>query len=397
MFENVTRVKHVALFAAVVFLTSAASAQNASDQTNVFGTPKVGGQEKIGLQSVEYRLGIYSKNDAGNGFSAGNPFLDEDLTVIEPAVIWNYGLSKRSAVSVNVAYDWVSSASISRLNDRTQYPNSQQSGASGDFYIGVDTAYRYHVSDTMQVGTHLDFSKEYDYLSIGLGGNAAWKSENGNMHQSVAVNGYFDSLDIIRFNGVQESGDTRTSLSLTYLWDGVLTASSQAQLGSTISAQSGFLGAPYNSVFIESGGTPTEVPEVLPDSRLRYSVFGSYRYWIGKGMAAELASRFYSDDWGLTGISLEPRWYQMLSENLLARLRYRYYDQNASDFSGRFTTAQEFMTQDSDLDVLSSHTLGLRFVGYQHGQQGWDAGVDYIMRSDHLDHIVASFGYLWTF
>jgi len=397
MFEIVTTVKHAALLVAAVFLTSTASAQNASDQQNVFGTPKVGGKEKVGLQSLEFRLGIYDKDDAGNGFSAGNPFLDEDLTVIEPAFILNWGLSERSAISVNVAYDWVSSASIKRLDDADKFPDSQQSGASGDFYIGVDTAYRYHVSDTMQVGTHLDFSKEFDYLSIGLGGNVAWKSENGNVHQSLAVNGYFDSLDIIRFNGIEESGDTRTSLSLTYLWDGVLSASSQAQFGNTISTQSGFLGAPYNSVFVESGGTPTEVSEVLPDSRFRYSIFGSYRYWIGKGMAAELASRFYTDDWGLTGISLEPRWYQMLSENLLARLRYRYYDQNASDFSGRFTTVQEFMTQDSDLDVLSSHTLGLRFVGYQNGQQGWDAGVDYVMRSDDLDHLVASFGYLWTF
>jgi hypothetical protein len=114
-------------------------------------------------------------------------------------------------------------------------------------------------------------------------------------------------------------------------------------------------------------------------------------------MAAELASRFYNDDWGLTGISLEPRWYQMVSENLLARVRYRYYDQSASDYSGRFTVAEEFMTQDSDLDKLSSHTLGLRLIGYQDGQQGWDAGVDYVMRSDDLDHIFASFGYVWNF
>lgn len=389
--------KLATLCAAALCLASSAFAQTASDQQNVFGTPEVGGKEKLGLQSLEFRLGIYHKDDAGDGFAAGNPFLDEDLTVVQPAMILNWGLTDRSAVSVNVAYDWVSSASIKRLNDLDKYPSSQQSGASGDFYIGVDTAYRYHLSDTMQVGTHVDVSTEYDYLSIGLGGNVAWASEDGNMTQSVAVNGYFDSLDVIRFNGIEESGDTRKSLSLTYLWDGVVSESGQAQFGSTISTQSGFLGTPYNSVFLETGGGTTEVFEVLPDSRLRYSLFGSYRHWIAKGMAAELVSRLYSDDWGITGISLEPRWYQMVSENLLARLRYRYYDQSASDYSGRFTTAEEFMTQDSDLDALSSHTFGVRFIGYNNGQQGWDAGLDYVMRDDDLDHLFASFGYVWNF
>lgn len=387
----------MAFSAALLLLAAPAFAQTASDQKNAFGTPEVGGKEKVGLQSLEFRLGIYEKDDPGTGLTAGNPFLDEDLTVVQPAVILNWGLSERSAVSVNVAYDWVSSASIKRLGDLDTFPSSQQSGASGDFYVGVDTAYRYHVSDTMQVGTHFDVSKEYDYLSLGLGGNVNWRSADGNVVQSVAVNGYFDSLDIIRFNGLEEDGDTRKSLSLTYLWDGVLSGSSQAQFGTTLSTQSGFLSTPYNSVFLESGGGTTEVFEALPDSRLRTSVFGSYRHWVGKGMAAELASRFYNDDWGLTGISLEPRWYQMVSENLLARVRYRYYDQSASDYSGRFTVAEEFMTQDSDLDKLSSHTLGLRLIGYQDGQQGWDAGVDYVMRSDDLDHIFASFGYVWNF
>jgi hypothetical protein len=55
------------------------------------------------------------------------------------------------------------------------------------------------------------------------------------------------------------------------------------------------------------------------------------------------------------------------------------------------------MTQDSDLGDFNSHTIGMRLIGYRNGLQGWDAGIDYVMRDDDLDHIIASFGYLWTF
>lgn len=386
-----------ALLCALVLFGTDAYGQNGKDQKELFGTPVVGGQEKLGLQSVEMRLGIYEKDDPGTGFSAGNPFLDEDVTVIQPALVFDWGLTDHSAISVNMSYDWVSSASIKRLADQTRYPTSQQSGASGDFYFGIDTTYRYHLDERTQLSTHLDVSTEYDFLSIGTGGTVAWASENGNINQSVALNGYFDSLDLIRFNGVEDGSDTRTSLSLTYLWDGLVSEEGQVQVGSTLSAQNGYLGTPFNGVTLETGGGDVEVQELLPDSRLRYSVFGSYRHWVAKGMAAELASRLYTDDWGLTGISLEPRWYQMLSESLLARVRYRYYDQGASDYSGRFVAAEEFMTQDSDLDDWNSHTVGVRFVAYDEGHQTWDAGFDYVKRSDDLDHLIASVGYVWTF
>jgi hypothetical protein len=99
----------------------------------------------------------------------------------------------------------------------------------------------------------------------------------------------------------------------------------------------------------------------------------------------------------LTGISFEPRWYQQVGDNLLMRFRYRYYDQSAADYFGSFAVADTYMTQDSDLGDFNSHTIGMRLIGYRNGLQGWDAGIDYVMRDDDLDHIIASFGYLWTF
>ena len=391
--------RHLLFTLAVGLLASPLAAQtgSGSDQTDAYGTPQTGGKEKPGLQSIAFRLGLYAKDDPGSGASAGNPFLDEDLTVIEPVVIFDWGLDERSAISLTGSFDWVSSASIDRLDDKSRYPNSQQSGASGDYYVGVDTAYRYHWDNLTRVGTHLDFSKEYDYLSIGVGGDVAWASADRNTNQSVSLNTYYDDIDLIRFNGVETGSDSRTSIALTYRWDRVISERTQLQAGATASFQNGFLATPYNGVFLEGPGGNTEVAEVLPDSRNRFSVYGRARRWFYDGGSGELGTRIYNDDWGITAWSFEPAWFQRFGDGLLLKSRYRYYDQSGSDYSGRFTAAEEFMTQDSDLAEFDSHTVGFRMISYSQGQQRWDVGFDYVMRSDDLDHLVASFGYLWTF
>lgn len=363
-------------------------------KTNDYGAPVTSAKEKEGLQSIAFRLGLYSKDDSGDGTAAGNPFLDEDLTVIQPSMILDWGLSDVSALSLTASVDWVSSASIERLGDRTTFPGTQQSGASGDYYVGLDVAYRRQLNSTTRAGGHLGFGKEYDYLSIGAGGDLAWQGADRNSTFSASLNGYFDSIDLIRYNGIETGSDNRTSIAGTFKWNRVLDSASSMQLGGTVSSQSGFLATPYNSVFV--GGT-TETSEVLPDSRMRFSLYGSYRHWVMEGGAAEFASRIYTDDWGLTGLSFEPRWYQQVGDNLLMRFRYRYYDQSAADYFGAFPVAETYMTQDSDLGDFNSHTIGVRLIGYRNGLQGWDAGLDYVMRDDDLDHIIASFGYLWTF
>jgi len=374
-----------------------AKATSPGAKTNEYGTPITSAKEKVGLQSIAFRLGLYSKDDSGDGTSAGNPFLDEDLTVIQPSMIMDWGLDDVSALSVTAQYDWVSSASIERLSDRTTFPGTQQSGASGDFYVGLDVAYRRQLNNGMRGGGHVGFGKEYDYLSVGLGGDLAWEGPDRNSTYSASLNGYFDSVDLIRFNGVETGSDNRTSLAGTFKWNRVLDSASSMQLGVTVSNQSGFLGTPYNSVFIDEVGGLREVNEVLPDSRMRYSFYGSYRRWVMEGGAAEIATRVYNDDWGIFGLSLEPRWYQQVGEDLLMRFRYRYYDQSAADSFGLFSAEEPYMTQDSELGDFNSHTVGVRLIGYRDGLQGWDAGLDYVMRSDELDHIVASAGYLWTF
>lgn len=350
------------------------------------------------------RIGFYDKPDSGDG----NPFFDESLTVIEPVLIFDYNVSDKTSISGTLSYDYVSSASIDRLS---MYP--AQSGASGDNYIGGDLGVLYRYSPDVRLGGHLGVSTEYDYTSLAFGANVAWDRADKDATVSFSLSGFLDSIDVIRWNGVEEGSESRTSFAGTVKWYQVLTPRSHGEFGATISRQSGFLETAYNAVVVEDGVTiPTfpfesgalgfEINEELPDSRLRTALFGKARRLFTESTSLQLGGRIYNDDWGITAFSLEPRLYQnLVKDKLDLRLRYRYYTQSAADdFIKSLTTPlaiPEFRTQDSDLADFDSNTLGAKLLWYLGKSNSIDFGVDYVLRSDGLDHVLASFGWRHVF
>lgn len=53
--------------------------------------------------TITIQLGYYDKDDDGG--KAGNPFLAESVTVIEPAVIFDTNVTRRFGYSVTLSYD----------------------------------------------------------------------------------------------------------------------------------------------------------------------------------------------------------------------------------------------------------------------------------------------------
>ncbi len=353
-----------------------------------------------GHGSVKYRLGFFDAEDSGDG----NPFLDESLTVIEPVIVFDRQITEKTGITATLSYDYVSSASIDRLSGF-----SEQSGASGDNYVGVDLGVRYLYSKRVNLSGHVGFSTEYDYQSIGLGGAVAVDSEDGDYRLTYSLDAFFDSLDVIRGTtasmGAEDGNDSRTSFSGTVKWYQVLSPESHGELGVTLGHQTGFLETPYNFVvdennpvapFIpfENGALGEDVVEILPDSRTRVALFGRWRKRLKPGRAVELGGRLYYDDWGITSYAFEPQLHQRLSESWLMRLRYRFYDQTAADaFYDRYLGEPGDRTQDSDLGDFSSNLFGVEFTLLKSESNVLDFGLDYVLRSDGLDQIIASFGW----
>ncbi len=378
------------------------------DQADSLASKSAGNSGEAGSGSLSTQIGYYHHDD---DLESGNPFLDEELTVIEPLFIWDKNVSDDWGYSVTVSYDSVTSASIDRLS---KFP--EQSGASGDYYASVDYASRHRRDEGEWLGWLLGASIEYDYMSLHLGGNYSQESDDKNVTNSYALTGFFDTVDIIRFDGSgAEGSDTRLSLAASYNRTAVLSPTWIGDLGVTLAAQSGFLETAYNAVVLEDAGLPPnpnlynqangiEVAEELPDTRLRAALSYRARHFLSPGRAVELGGRLYGDDWGIFSFALEPRYYMpLIADRLSLRLRYRYYNQTAADdfqeeFQGTtLADAPEFRTQDSDLGDLDSHTIGSRFDLTPGGDHNWYFDLNYVTRSDGLDHYYLGVGYSFAF
>lgn len=390
--------------AALSVLGAAGSAQDDPGEDELVEIITQAPEEGDGLAghgSVSLQLGLFYLDDNGDG----NPFLDESLTVVEPVVIYDYNFTDRFALSTTVTYDYVSSASIDQLSN---YPD--QSGASGDNYFSVKLAPRYQLNDQWLVGGHAQFSTEYDYNSVGLGLNATREAEDGNSSVTGSFDAFYDDIDLIRWNGVDDGTDNRESYSGTLSWFRVMTPKMVGEVGATFAYQTGFLATPYNFVVIEDPSLPPnnnlennargfEVTENLPDNRTRGALFGMVRRSVGEGKALELGGRFYADSWDINSVTVEPRYFQTLYEDGPdMRLGYRYYDQTATKyFDDDFTSIDKYRTQDSDLSDFHSHTVGVMLTWGAETSSTWNVGFDYVFRSDGLDYFFTSLGWTWGF
>jgi hypothetical protein len=360
-----------------------------------------------GEGSIQTRLGLLHKIDDG-----GNPFYDESLTVIEPAVVMDYRLNDKWSVGTDLLIDHVSSASIERLGDRSVYPNTQQSGASGDYYVGANFRGRRHLDEHESIGALLGFSAEYDYSSFAFGGDYSLEQDDQSSSLSMGLSGFYDTLEIIRWDGTQsEPDDTRFSVAANVSWYQALAPSTHGTFGLTHTEQSGFLETPFNAIILldpsndpnpalEGNVRGIEASEELPDARGRDALYGRVRHYVAENTSVELGGRYYFDTWGIAAWSIEPRWYRSLDDDRThLRLRYRYYDQTPADYwSETFTgtdpsDAPEFRTQDPELGDFQSHTVGGMVSWTKESGGRFDVSLDLVLRSDDTTYVMASFGW----
>jgi hypothetical protein len=367
------------------------------------------GSAEAGTGTAAFRLSYYHNGDSRDG----NPFLNERLTVVEPIVLLNYNITNRLAAWGTYAYDYVSSASIERL-DKFRY----QSGATGDNYHRGEAGLRYELDEDLRIGGYLNGSTDYDYTSIGFGGDVARDLANKNTTLKLAAAFYYDWIKVVRFDGnidVDGDGDVdknedRISASTTLSWYQVIDPKTHGDFGFSLAYQNGFLETPYNAVVVENSALPPnpnlsnmargiEITEELPSDRVRGALFGKLRRWLRPGTSIQLGSRLYLDSWGIFSGSVEPTVFQkIVTDRLTLRLGYRYYSQTAADDYGRrFTTPRNHRTQDSQLSNFDAHGINAKFLWQVNDRLAMDVGGSYTFQDDGLDYVTGSFGFSWDF
>ncbi len=341
---------------------------------------------------VRMAFNFYDQTDGG-----GNPNLEEDMTVLEPMFLVSKSFGEKWTGTFKFQSDVITAASVDHDN---RFPAGYQSGASGDKYAGGDVSAFYAWSDQVGLGFGITLSNEYDYQSRGAYGRIVWDSPSRNDTIVVKASWYHDTLDLIRFTGLSEGNDVRTSISPGIGWTHVIGPRTVGSFNYDLTLQDGWLQTPYNSVKVAG----TEVTEELPDSRIRHNMFAKIRHLISENLAVEPGLGFYLDDWGATAINVELRaFWELLPGALILEPKYRFHTQTAVDdfVDEGGTVVPTLRTQDSDLDAFSSHTFGLMAVilkaPFLREGMEFDIGFDVTMRSDGLDAFSVITGYLWRF
>jgi len=112
----------------------------------------------------------------------------------------------------------------------------------------------------------------------------------------------------------------------------------------------------------------------------------------------------YVDDWGARAFNIELAvWWEIVHGLVIVRPSYRYHVQQEVDYfvDPSAATIPKFRTQDSDMADFHSHTIGLKLIFPKFSLLGenheLEIGVEYSMRSDHLNSVGTTVGYQWRF
>ena len=277
-------------------------------------------------------------------------------------------------------------------------PWVESSGASkGDVWVNGDIGYS-HSSENRNsiIGANVSFAKEFDYTSIGLGGNftklfneknteiglkaniymdswqpaypteiISYKEVNNNLND-----GFFEGVDILDQKGsiINKTGNTvwspfntslvenksRNTYSASLSFSQILSKKAQISIFLDIVQQNGWLANPMQRVYFGdranyyignassiSNYTSSKNTDVfqladdierLPDTRFKLPIGARLNYYINEVISLRTYYRYYYDDWGITSHTANVELPIKISDKFTLFPTYRYYIQTSADY-----------------------------------------------------------------
>lgn len=238
------------------------------------------------------------------------------------------------------------------------------------------------------VGGH--FSKEYDYLSLGINGGVSRDFNNKNTTLSLGTSFSSDRINPeggipnplgavpFRENGQsdsswddehqasrKDSSDTKTTAELLLGVTQVLNKNWLTQFNYSYAKVNGYQTDPFKMLsLVDAGGITTGlVYENRPDSRTKQSL-----YWQNKvavaGTYLDVSYRYLWDDWGLKSNTVDTRWRLPLTGDWFIEPHVRFYQQGATDFYTPFLTQNnplpQYASADYRIGEMDAYTVGAK-------------------------------------
>ncbi len=249
---------------------------------------------------------------------------------------------------------------------------SAYSQASGeDTHFALDIGYNRKIgSRGLSLEGHLNVSLESDYLSRGLAFNIGKVNpESGGYHQ-LGVKAYLDRWVIILPEELREEQpdwlDTDKRKSFEISWSHQRYLSKRMALAASISGslQHGLISTPFYRVYNDS---LESMVEHLPDNRWKLPVSLGLNYFINSYLIMKANYRFYLDDWGVIGNTINLEFPIKARPDFTLSPFYRIHIQNGSKYFAPYaehSSSEIYYTSDYDLSTLINHKVGLA-VRYQ--------------------------------
>lgn len=302
--------------------------------------------------------------------------------------------AKSSASTPNITSQ---PSAITKVNSSGS-PWVESSGASKyDVWSSVDIGYKHSSSDRNSiVGGNINFAREFDYSSFGIGGNFTKLFNEKNTEFGINANiyidnwnpkypselksyfdvnnnlnsGFFRDVDILNQSGtaIDKSGNSvwspfkntlidntsRNSYSVSLSFSQILTNKAQISLFLDVVQQNGWLSNPMQRVYFGDRanyyiGNPTSISnytskentdvfqladdiERLPDTRFKLPIGARFNYYLNEFLTLRTYYRYYYDDWGITSHTANIELPIKISDKFTLYPTYRYYTQTDADY-----------------------------------------------------------------
>ena len=372
---------------------------------------------------VDFLVSYYSQDGDNAAVSGG--IGTEKLTDLTPTIVVAIPLNDDDVLTIDAGVSAYTSASSSNVDpfdsNNPADPFVASSGASAsDLWAGGNFSYS-HSSDSRNdiVSAKVLVSSEYDYFSIGFGGNYTKLFNEKNTEVSVHANVYLDTWKLLYPIELRESSSftgldkkNRNSYSLGFGFSQILSKNLQGALSLDLVQQQGLLSTPFQRVYFsdlpdrfrENFQLADDI-ERLPDMRFKTAIGGRLNYFINEMFVLRTYYRYYFDDWGISSHTASIEIPIKITDQFTLYPSYRFYNQTAADYFYMYETAlssYEFYTSDYDLSEFSANQYGFG-IGYtdiftklklaNFGLKSVDLKYDYYKRDSGLHYSLISAGF----
>lgn len=244
---------------------------------------------------------------------------------------------------------------------------------------------------TGSIGGH--FSKEYDYLSIGLNGNVAYDFNKKNSTLSMGLSYFQDEFSpeggipkpfSSMLVGDSSSAEWDTEFAKTRIGDSDDKSTADMLVGFTqvinrrmisafnysYSMVDGYLTDPFKvvSVLNNEGTAQNYIYEKRPDSRVKQSTFMQAKYHFDDNLfntVADVSYRYMWDDWGISSHTIDSRFTIPVGKTSYFEPHIRFYQQNSADFYKPYIIGEQspvrFVSADYRIGEMTAVTVGAKY------------------------------------